>query len=270
MNTKIKTMAAILAATSIIFFNSCDDDDDSGAKPEIQLNEVGLENSKIGVIGSDLHVEAQIVAEGLINTVKVEIHPEGSGTWEFDSIYTEFSDLKNTEFHKHIDIPLTADAGDYHLHFIVVDKLGNESTEESELKIQEPTDLVPPVITITAGPTENQAFSNGQTISISGSVSDDVALGGIFIGLVPADQELSDEEVDDEDGYSITLLHNHEFTNPTSYDFSASIVVGAEKDNNMEPGSITWTPGEYYILVKSKDAFGGNWTFSQHYPLTIN
>lgn len=272
MNTKFKTMAAILAVTSIISLYSCDDDDNdnSVSAPQIDLSEVGLDNSKVAVIGSDMHLEAEIVADEKIDNVTVEIHPEGSGTWEFDTTYTEFSDLRNTTFHKHIDIPVTADAGDYHLHFTVADMLGNETTEESELTIQEPTDLVPPVVTITAGPTANQAFSNGETISISGSVSDDVALGGIFIGLVPADQGLSDDEVDDEDGYSITLLHNHDFTDPLSYSFSANLVVGATKDNNMDPGDITWTPGDYYILVKCKDTFGGNWSYSSHYPIKIN
>jgi len=270
MNTKVKTLAVILAATSIVFFNSCkkDNDEEPIAKPQITLTEVGLNNSKIGYPGSDFHLEAEIVAEGKINTVKVEIHPEGTGTWEFDTTYTEFSGLKNATFHKHIDIPVTADTGNYHLHFIVIDMLGNETIAETEMEIQQPTDAVPPVVTITSAPSANQIFTNGQTISVSGSVSDDIALGGMYIGLVRVDQGLTDADVND--GNTITLLHNHDFPNPTSHSFSASLIVGVAMDNNITPKPITWAQGDYYILVKCKDAFGGNWTFSSHYTIIIN
>ena len=47
-------------------------------------------------------------------------------------------------------------------------------------------------------------------------------------------------------------------------------VVGAAMDNNITPKAATWTSGDYYIVVKTKDSFGGNWTFSSHYPITIN
>jgi len=256
---------AITLTIALLSIYSCKQEP---SKPEITLNEVGLSNNKIGYLGSDLHVEADIVAEGKINTVKVEIHPEGTGTWEFDTTYTEFSGLKNATFHKHIDIPLSADTGDYHLHFIVVDMEGNETVAEAEIEIKQPTDAVPPVVTISTAPTTNQVFTNGQTITISGSVSDNISLGGMYIGLVRVDQGLTDAQVND--GNTITLLHNHDFPNPISHNFSASIVVGAAMDNNITPKPATWNTGDYYIVVKCKDAFGGNWTFSSHYSLVIN
>lgn len=268
MNKKNKTIALFVAVLGILVFNSCKKEEEPIAKPQITLSEVGLNNSKIGYIGSDFHLEADIIAEGKIKSVKVEIHPEGSGTWEFETTYTEFAGLKNATFHKHIDIPLSADTGDYHLHFIVVDEQGNETVAESEIEIQQPTDAVASTITITASPNANQTFANGQTISISGSVSDNTALGGIYIGLVRVDQSLEDAAVNDAN--TITLLHAHDFTNPTSYNFTASIMVGATMDNNITPKPATWTPGAYYILVKCKDAFGGNWSFSTHYQITIN
>jgi hypothetical protein len=73
---------------------------------------------------------------------------------------------------------------------------------------------------------------------------------------------------------TITLLHTHEFDSHTAHNFSASINVGAAQDNNITPkdiaGDIAWQSGNYYIVVKCKDAFGGNWTFSSHYPIVIN
>jgi hypothetical protein len=35
-------------------------------------------------------------------------------------------------------------------------------------------------------------------------------------------------------------------------------------------GDISWQSGNFYILVKVRDAFGGNWTFSQHYPVVLS
>lgn len=272
---KTKILLTIIAFTASIVIISCKKDkDDNPAKPVITINELGEgdshSNNHVGIIGSDLHIEADIVAEGKIKTVKVLIHQEdNSNAWTSDSVYTEFAGLKNTTFHKHIDIPLTADTGTYCFHFIVTDESGQESSVEIEdLKIKTPTDTVFPQVTISTAPTTNQIFTNGQTISITGTVSDNIALGGMYIGLVRVDQGLTDAQVND--GNTITLLHNHDFPNPVSHSFSASIIVGAAMDNNITPKPITWTPGNYYILVKCKDAFGGNWTFSSHYNIVIN
>jgi len=267
MKTKIKFIAVCLTA-GLISLNSCKKDEVEAPKPQITLTELGLNNSKIGYIGSDLHIEADIIAEGIISTVKVEIHPEGSAAWEFEMTYNEFAGLKNATFHKHIEIPLTAEAGDYHFHFIVNDKNGNQAVVEMEFEIKQPADTVAPLMTITAAPANGQAFNNGETISITGSISDNISLGGIYIGLVRLDQNLTDPQVNADN--TITLLHTHNFPNPTLYNFSGSIIAGAALDNDITPDPISWTPGNYYILVKCKDAFGGNWTFSNHYPIVIN
>lgn len=259
------TVAAILVAASI---TSCE----KTAKPSIVLEEVGLNNNKTGIIGSDLHVEAEITAEGTISSVIVEIHPEGSGTWEFDSTYVEFTGLKSTTFHKHIEIPLEAEAGDYHLHISVTDMDGNAATAESEFVLQEPSDEVSPVITISSAPAGGSVFSSGQTITISGTVTDDIALGGLYVGLVRSGSALSDDQVNSAN--SITMLHTHQFSSATSHQFTASVVTGAAKDNDITPkditGDIAWQSGSYYIIVKSKDAFGGNWSYSTHYQITLS
>jgi hypothetical protein len=137
----------VLLVAGIISFNACNKDDEP-AKPQITLNELGYENSGIGYQGSDLHIEADIVAEGKIDKVTVEIHPEGEhegkssaiilAEWEFDTVYTEFSGLKNTTFHKHIDIPAEADTGHYHFHFIVTDLEGQQTSVEEEIEIRMP------------------------------------------------------------------------------------------------------------------------------------
>lgn len=281
MNTRIFLIA--IAFTASLFLTSCDKDDESNPKPVVTLTELGYENSKIGYAGTDLHIEADIVAEGTIDKVSIEIHPEGEhekstseildeGEWEVDTTYTKFSGLKNTTFHEHLDIPVYADTGHYHFHITVTDMDGQQTTVEEEIEIQQPDDPVAPEISITDSPANNQEFNDGETITISGSVSDDKALGGMYIGLVREDQNLTDAEANATN--TITLLHTHEFDSPTAHDFSASINVGASYDNNIEPkeisGDIAWQSANYYIVVKCVDAFGGNWTFSNHYPIVIN
>ena len=267
----------VLAA--VVMMTSCGKTEE----PEIGSFELGYENSKIAYVGADLHMEAEIVAEGIIDKIHVEIHPEGDhdkkgvrsvlheGEWEVDTTYTEFSGLKNTTFHEHIDIPMDAEPGDYHFHFEVTDMEGYQTVyEEEELEIKIPDDAVAPEITISTAPTADQVFSNGDLISISGSLSDDKALGGAYIGLVRVEQDLEDAEVNAKN--TITILHTHDFDSPTSHDFSASIEVGATQDNNITPKDISgdWQSANYYIVVKCKDAFGGNLTFSDHYPIEIS
>lgn len=147
---KITSLGIAIAFITALFFTSCENEEDV-AKPEITLSELGYENSKIGYAGTDLHIEAEIIAEGKIDVVTIEIHPEGEhekrfavdmheGEWEFDTTYTEFSGLKNTTFHKHIDIPVEAEPTDYHFHFVVTDMEGRQTLVEEELEIQQPGD----------------------------------------------------------------------------------------------------------------------------------
>ncbi len=273
----------LLSITAVLSLNSCDNEE-SISKPEVDLTELGYQNSKIATLGNDLHINAEILAEGRIESIQVTIHPEGEHTeknntssdhedeWEFDSVYTVgFNGVKNATFHKHVDIPVTADSGDYHFHFIVTDMEGFQTTVEDEISIIAPVDIQSPVIIVSAAPSGGQIFTNGQSISISGNITDDMFLGGFYIGLVRADQNLDDDAVNATN--TITLLHTHDFDSPQSYAFSANIAVGAAKDNNNPSkditGTIAWSSGTYYILVKCSDAFGGNWSYSSHYPIQI-
>lgn len=106
------------------------------AQPVITLKELGYNNSKKVQIGSDLHIDAEIEAEGKINTVSVEIHPETNGlTWHFDTIFNDFKGLKNADFHKHIHIPQNAQAGEYHFHLKVTDMEGQQTMVGSPLTL---------------------------------------------------------------------------------------------------------------------------------------
>lgn len=278
---KNNKLFSLLTALSLAFLLvSCNKEDEIKA-PSFITFELGYNNSGSAVIGDELHIDSEIIAEGKISTIRVTIHHEGDHEksilvdteWEFDSTYTTgYAGVKNIDFHEHIDIPLTAEAGEYHFHLIVTDMEGNRSEKEAELLLIIPTDNTAPQVSITAAPADMQVFTNGEDISISGSVTDETSLGGLYIGLVKASQGLQDSDINATN--TITLLHTHSFDSDKQHNFTASIKVGATMDNNITPkeitGEIAWTSGEYFLIVKVKDAFGGNWGFSQRYPLQIN
>ncbi len=279
---QVKFLSFVLVLA--LAFQSCKKDEDATLNPPSISNfELGYEDSGETFLGADLHIEAEIIAEAKIDRIQVTIHHEGEHEkfvydeeeWEVDSIYTKFSGLKNTEFHEHIEVPAHAEEGHYHFHFNVIDMEGNSTEIERELHVETPSDTEAPVLAITSNPTDGQVFQNSETISISGTVSDNLALGGLYIGLVRVNQSL--ENVDMIASNTITLLHMHDFDGASEYSFSAEIEVGAAADNNGEPSDLTgdidggaaWQDGEYYLLVKSPDAFGGGVAFSEKYMVNI-
>ncbi|MBN2668247.1 MAG: DUF4625 domain-containing protein [Bacteroidales bacterium] len=264
---------AVIIASQI---SSCKKDD-GNSEPVISNFELGYENSKIAYIGTDLHIEADIEAEAQISTIEVKITAgnvsKGSVDeyWSIDSVYTKFDGLKNSNFHEHLDIPMNTIIGSYQFTFIVTDKDGQTGSKRYTLSIEEPNDTEAPFITINSAPS-NVVYQTGDKIKIEGTIDDNIALAGLKIALVRVNQNLSDDAVTNSN--TITLLHLHEFDMPTHHIFTTEIEVGALNDHDVPAqnieGSIAWESGEYYVLVKGKDAFGGNWAYSSHYPLTIN
>lgn len=143
MSKKVFIIPIILGVASI--FAACNDDGTDIAKPVITILEFGEGqihgNDHTSHVGEEVHIEAEIVAEGKIDKVQVIIHPEGEhksvkqGEWELDTTYTKFSGLKNTTFHEHIDIADWAEPGEYHFDLIVTDQEGNQSSADVELEI---------------------------------------------------------------------------------------------------------------------------------------
>lgn len=137
MNRNLFFGAMLLLSANVLFFSSCDDDNDKPLLPTVKISEVGSghSNDGIGYAGSDVHMNAEITAEGGIASITTEIHQE-EGSFEFHEVYTDAKGLKNTTFHKHLDIPEEAPAGEYHLHLIVKDQQGQTGMDEARLIIK--------------------------------------------------------------------------------------------------------------------------------------
>ena len=138
-NMKATSILSIFAAAAALILSatSCNKEENP-AKPTVTLTEVGHDNSKTAMRGDDMHLEADILAEGLIKRIDVEIHQEDGG-FEIEKSYTEgkYVGVKNVEFHEHIDIPADAPLGEYHLHFTVVDNEGQTAMAEAHIEIIE-------------------------------------------------------------------------------------------------------------------------------------
>jgi hypothetical protein len=273
---RIYFLLFMFAALSTVF-TSCDKDD--VAMPTVSDVELGASNSHKGYVGADLHVEATILAEGKTSNIRVLIHQEteeesksafavASEVWVYDSTYTGvYANVKNTTFHEHIDVPANVVTGTYHFHLYVTDLEGNQTMIEEELEIAAPVaDGSLPTISVTSAPATNASFASGSTISIAGTITDTQGLAGVYIGLVKESLQLEDSKVSSSN--TIAILHNHDFEDPKSYAFSASIKVGATTDNDITPKAIEWTSGNYFILVKSPGV-DGEVGFSARYPVVI-
>lgn len=138
----MKTKWLVTVAMAMLI-SSCDK---TGSKPEIDFHELGIENSKTALIGEELHMDAEIEAENKIDRIEIAIQPEDvhkkstgssevSVEWEFDTVYTGSSGLRNTYFHEDIDIPGNAGPGHYRFHFSVTDLEGYQTTYEDELEL---------------------------------------------------------------------------------------------------------------------------------------
>jgi len=133
----LMTAVITIISLSLTACSSSDDDETLPAKPVITLTEVGHDNARHAHPGHDLHLEASLIAEGLIKRIDIEIHQEGGANKIVEQSYTEgkYTGVRNTEFHEHLDIPATAPLGEYHLHFTVTDQHGQQTTAESHIEI---------------------------------------------------------------------------------------------------------------------------------------
>ncbi|MCR5044194.1 MAG: DUF4625 domain-containing protein [Bacteroidaceae bacterium] len=134
------SLAMALSCVLSLGFTSCSNDDDNDVpKPAITLTEVGHDNARHVHPGHDLHLEADVLAEGQIQRIDIEIHQENGDGYKIEKVFTsgKYIGVKNAEFHEHIDIPADAPLGEYHLHFTVTDQKGQQTTANSELEVVE-------------------------------------------------------------------------------------------------------------------------------------
>lgn len=229
-----KIIIALLLITSI--FAACKKDKVELAGPTINGLEVGHENNKTAYPGTDIHIEAAIVAAANIAKVTLEIHPATAGGWEYEQEYTEgFAGQKNAAFHKHIDIPADAALGKYHIHLSVTDQQGQVTEVESELEIKfDPT--LPSAIGFEIG-----LNAAGNDLHLEASIS---AVNKIAKITVEVHGPAWEKEFEFTDAAMV---------GQTTYNFHKHVNVGAAP------------AGHYHVHLKVTDQAGKENEFEEHF-----
>ena len=116
---------------------ACNDDDDRTAAPVVTLTEANYEAAE-----NEVCVQATIKADGLIASVSaVVLDKDGNQVGDSYSDSETYAGVKATEgvhFHIHgIVIADVAAVADYRLVITVTDQLGQSTTVESELGLEE-------------------------------------------------------------------------------------------------------------------------------------
>jgi len=106
----------------------------------VQINDVEIADSVVR--GAEIHAEFSIHAIHGIHKVSVDIHShglipgDGEMEWTYEQEFTgDYHGKTEVVFHEHIDVPITAPAGEYHVLFIVEDEKGNSKAYDTYTEV---------------------------------------------------------------------------------------------------------------------------------------
>lgn len=259
MKTNLKPLAIV--AFLGILLHSCSSDDEGTppvAAPVISNFEYGEGSShsedQVAYKGSDIHLEAEITAEGTVSSISIDIHAhdlevgEGEVEWDFEQTFTDASYLViNPTFHEHIDIPSNIPAGEYHIVLTVTDELGNSTEAEGHLQILDPITLSE--ISISETVVRGSDFHTEFIISaVNGihQITVDVHAHGLEVG--EGEVEWDFENIYSEGYHELTEAEFHEHIDVPE----------------------TAPAGEYHILFTVEDEDGNTVEYETHIDVTAS
>lgn len=248
----------LIATLLLAFLASCNDDDEPTLKgPIISHVEYGEgsthSSNPVAYRGSDIHLEAEILAEATISSIAVSIHAhaltpgEGEVEWNFEQTYTDSKyRVKNTTFHEHIDVPSNIPAGEYHITLTVTDERGNSSEVEGHLEILD-------AITVT-GTSIDAAVVRGNDFHVEFLVH---AVNGVHHIVVDIHgHDVTVEEGEAEWHYEAEFEEGYH--GETEVEFHEHIDVPATAPN-----------GEYHMTITIEDENGNVFEFETHLDVQI-
>ena len=251
-NFKLLTVITLLAIT----FYSCSSDDDDNNVPnapviaDFEVGEGGThgEEGQIAYRGSDLHLEAEILAENTISSITVNIHSdevtpgEGEEAWEMIATYNDTNyQVKNTHLHEHYDIPSSAPAGEYHVIVTVMDQAGNDTTIEEHITIIAP-------ITVSEMDMSETA-ARGTDIHLEFMMNATSGIHNITVDIHGHDLPVAEGEVT----WEFEEIYEDGYHGETEIMFHEHISVPA-----------TAPSGEYHVLIVIEDEDGNAYEYNDH------
>lgn len=275
----IKHIVLFSILSIALALSSCEKEEVDTVKPVIEVS--GPAEDAVLYIGSGIHFEVEFSDDVELKSYKVDIHSNFDGhshksllaegaEWHFQQSWDFDAGQKNAHVHHHeIVVPEQINGepiatGNYHFMIYCTDAAGNETWTAVPVEIQESADETAPVFSNMAAPSANRSFSTNDVITISGTVTDNQHLMGVFVAIMP--EGATNEQATADDCFAV-MLHEH-VHEVSTHNFTASITVGQAQDNNEPAKNITWTAGNYFIIVKSPDE-SGNVVFSEKYPIVI-
>ncbi|MBW8684642.1 DUF4625 domain-containing protein [Chitinophaga rhizophila] len=309
----MKTTKLIIAILLLIVtFSACKKDKDEVPQlpqPTVENLELGLGDAGIGVINQDFHFEADIVAGDKIEKVEVKILQKAGETyskvWKHEITWDQYKGLKNTNVHKHFNIPGDAAEGKYDLHMIVYDQNGTQLDVRRDLEIYAAANLpVRPLITglyvhrnwtpfyDAHGDKDNyptEPLKKGDTLQAQVNVSYVKGDGKLYMLLVKKSTGYNPKTIEEVDLSKAVVYDVLEHKNEAKvYDFSnfifdvntftvlrdiPNLIIGAENDNNAPTpnavkGETAWQSGDYNLVIIYKNTTF-NQTVSRTIPFTI-
>lgn len=212
--------AALLLPVLAMVFTSCSDDNNGGAgnAPVVKLEEVGHENSKEAVAGKDFHLEGEILAENLINSIEVKISGEGGEVLlKKDYNGDEFVGKKNAIFHKHIDIPATAAAGKYVLTFTVTDKANLSTVVKENITVKAASTDAPVIELKEVGDGDSKTATAGKDMKLAAHIDAPNKIKEIVVEIHKAGTK-----------YEKEFDFSEKYAGKTSADFSEQLMIPAD------------------------------------------
>lgn len=263
MNTKIILSIAVIAG---VLFSACKKDE-SPAAPTITINELGHgdshSNDNKATIGASLHFIADIVADGKIDYITIEMHTEEEEEheghdhgheWELDTTFsgTGITGLKNLSLHKDLKIDASAEPGVYHFHITIVDMEGNSGSAEAEVTlIEQPQNIMVENLSINAGKHDLSKADSIFIISFDASVTEGTLVSySLEAHNHPASGLVADEE----------KLVDETFT----ADFAGKATANVEHTVVIDPAKPN---GDYHVEIIITDSNGNELVKEGHIDL---
>lgn len=297
---KLKLIVLFLAVGSA--FTACSNDDDKEvSKPKAENIEIGTANNKKALIGRDFHFNADVLAVDKIADVQLKILPRKGEIykkdWKFELSWAEFKGVKNTNVHKHFNIPADAPEGKFDFFFIVKDENGSQLEIKEEITITDPANMpADPLIGrdmisrnddliyyMNTWVEPELIFKKNDKLTAHVQVSQIMGDGILYSVLIKKSANYYPESIDKLDLKKVIVISKveHKDLAPASKISTLqkinevwggeSIVIGADKDADGTPitADKTWQSGQYNWVVLYKNTTH-NMSVYKSMPVTIN
>lgn len=298
---KVKLFLLLLIGATA--FTACNNDDDENtvSKPTAENVEIGTANNKRALIGRDFHFNADVIAGDKIADVQLKILPKKgeiySKDWKLELSWIEYKGAKNTNVHKHFNIPAEAPEGKFDFYFIVKDENGTELEIKEELTITDPANMpADPLIGrdmlsrnddliyyMEAWVEPELIFKKNDLLTAHAQVSQIMGDGILYSVLIKKSLNYYPESIDKLDLKKVIVISKveHKGLAPASKIATLqkindiwggeTITIGAEKDadGTAITGEKAWQSGQYNWVILYKNTTH-NLSVYKSMPITIN